>query len=192
MSDKRLSRRDMLEMLLAGVSTGAAWPAIAASHPVRAHVSDLALLDRAETVHSEQAWKPLFLSQVQSDGLTAIAEAMIPGSTQARVARFIDLVLSVDSPTHQKEFATTLSTLEQRAEKDFGRHASALKPTELESLLTAASSESVLREHFQRLKDWIVAAYYSSEQGMRELGWDGNHAFAKFPGCEHAGTHSNH
>jgi len=35
------------------------------------------------------------------------------------------------------------------------------------------------------LKEWIVGAYYSSEQGMKELGWDGNFAFEKYPTCEH-------
>ncbi len=42
------------------------------------------------------------------------------------------------------------------------------------------------REH---LKGWIVGAYYSSEIGMRELGWIGNGFFPAFPGCDHAAGH---
>jgi hypothetical protein len=33
-------------------------------------------------------------------------------------------------------------------------------------------------------------AYYSSEVGMKELGWTDENYFAGFPGCEHAGGHS--
>jgi hypothetical protein len=45
-----------------------------------------------------------------------------------------------------------------------------------------------IRDHFDTLKGWISGAYYSSEAGMRELGWTGTVMHEKFPGCEH-GTH---
>lgn len=65
-------------------------------------------------------------------------------------------------------------------------------------LLTQASTDKAavapvpptLRDRFEHLKGWIVGAYYSSEIGMRELGWTGNVFFASFPGCEHPGGHS--
>ena len=40
--------------------------------------------------------------------------------------------------------------------------------------LDGGRQESPMRGHFQNLKDWIAGAYYSSETGMRELGWNGN------------------
>jgi hypothetical protein len=43
--------------------------------------------------------------------------------------------------------------------------------------------------HFQNLKDWIAGAYYSSEPGMRELGWDGNMIHQELPRCTHPGGH---
>ncbi len=43
--------------------------------------------------------------------------------------------------------------------------------------------------HFQNLKGWIAGAYYSSEPGMRELGWTGNVFLAELPGCTHPGGH---
>ena len=46
------------------------------------------------------------------------------------------------------------------------------------------------KEAFADLKEWIVGAYYSSEAGMKELGWDGNFAFDKYPTCEAVGEHS--
>lgn len=47
-----------------------------------------------------------------------------------------------------------------------------------------------LRDYFDHLKDWISMAYYSSEPGMKELGWTGDNFFATFTGCNHAGGHS--
>ena len=46
-----------------------------------------------------------------------------------------------------------------------------------------------LRDHFDNLKGWISGAYYSSEVGMRELGWTGQVMFESFPGCEHPDGH---
>jgi hypothetical protein len=39
------------------------------------------------------------------------------------------------------------------------------------------------------LKGWVSGAYYSSEMGMRELGWTEDRVFASFPGCEHPEGH---
>ena len=46
------------------------------------------------------------------------------------------------------------------------------------------------RDHFDLLKGWIAGAYYSSEIGMRELGWTGNVFFETFPGCDHPDGHA--
>ena len=40
-----------------------------------------------------------------------------------------------------------------------------------------------IREQFEHLKGWISGAYYSTEIGMRELGWNGNVFFAQLPEC---------
>jgi len=46
-----------------------------------------------------------------------------------------------------------------------------------------------IRDHFENLKGWIVGAYYSSEPGMRELGWTDNMFFPALPGCDHSDGH---
>jgi hypothetical protein len=42
-----------------------------------------------------------------------------------------------------------------------------------------------LRDHFDRIKGWVVDAYYSSEPGLKELGYSGQMFFAEFPNCTH-------
>src|SRR5207249_1053861 len=46
-----------------------------------------------------------------------------------------------------------------------------------------------LRDHFENMKGWVSGAYYSSEVGMRELGWTGQVPWDSFPGCEHPEGH---
>lgn len=54
---------------------------------------------------------------------------------------------------------------------------------------TAVATISTMRGHFENLKEWIVGAYYSSEIGMRELGWTGNVFHQELPGCTHPDGH---
>jgi hypothetical protein len=42
-----------------------------------------------------------------------------------------------------------------------------------------------LRDHFELLKGWISSAYYSSEAGLKELGYTGQMFFQTFPDCAH-------
>jgi len=42
-----------------------------------------------------------------------------------------------------------------------------------------------LRDHFDHVKTWIAGAYYSSEAGLRELGYTGQMFFLAFPDCTH-------
>jgi hypothetical protein len=69
----------------------------------------------------------------------------------------------------------------------------AIAPAEQDAILREASTEdaktSSLRGHFENLKQWIAGAYYSSEPGMRELGWTGNVFHAELPGCTHPDGH---
>src|SRR5215469_1487074 len=200
----RLTRRKMVQRLLAGASAGAAWPLAASSHPIYELLrNNDGILDEAEQLGAAN-WKPIFLSSQQNGALTAFAESIVPGSTQARVSRFIDLLLSVYKPENQHKFVESLKTLNAEAQKRFSKPFAALdeeqknafltnvsaKPGKLEDLGTGeARKQSTLYGHFEYLKGWISGAYYSSEMGMRELGWTGDYAFAAFPGCEHPEGH---
>jgi Gluconate 2-dehydrogenase subunit 3 len=181
----KLSRREIVQKLLGGIAAGAALPLVASSHPIFRHLADSVLLDRAEEVRDAPDWQPLFLNAGQDKTLVAVSEVMVPGSATARVDRFIDLLLSVDTAVHQRGFAASLAAIEDEANKQFTRGFAALTPSEQEELLTGFSTQEAHREHFGNLKEWIAGAYYSSEQGMRELGWDGNYAFDSYPSCEH-------
>ena len=121
---------------------------------------------------------------------------VVPGSSEAKVAGFIDLLLSVDEEKHQKEFARSLAALEAESTKRYNKGSIAISAAEKTELLTYVSSlaedgpsGTALREAFANLKEWVSGAYYSSEMGMRELGWTPDRVFAGFPGCSHGDSH---
>jgi hypothetical protein len=198
----RLSRREMVQRLLAGVGAGAAWPLVAASHPVHELLRDDAVLDEAEKLGVAD-WKPLVLNAQENESLTSIAESIVPGSTKAQVNRFIDLLLGVDTLEHKRSFVDSLAALEAESQKRYGKgfpsldaHQqnmfladAAVHPANEDSSGGAKKENRGLHEHFENLKGWISGAYYSSEAGMRELGWTGDQVFESFPGCEHPEGH---
>ena len=131
-------------------------------------------------------WKPIFLDAKQDELLVAVAETMVPGSGTAQVDRFIDLLLSVDSAESQMGFLSSLEAVDKVAAGQFQKSFAELNAGERDAAITSLSQEH--KEAFANLKEWIVGAYYSSEQGMKELGWDGNFAFEKYPTCEAVGS----
>jgi Gluconate 2-dehydrogenase subunit 3 len=208
-----LSRREMVQRLLAGAGLGAAWPMVAASHPIHKLLADEALFSEADARLAAADWQPLFLNARQNESLAALSESIVPGSAKAHVNRFVDLLLSVDTRAHREKFVASLSAIESESQKRFGNGFAALAEEKKIDLLTIASKDEkggkekeaasaersaeeragesapTLRGHFEHLKEWISVAYYSSEAGMRELGWTGDYVFESYPACGHAEDH---
>jgi hypothetical protein len=199
---KRLSRREMVRRLLAGVGAGAALPLVAASHPIHEILRSGEVFEEAEKL-AVADWQPLFLSAEQNESLIVLAETIVPGSTKAQANRFIDLLLSVETDKHKSEFVVALAAFEAESQKRFGKgfpslddrrrtmllSDAATPPAKDEAVGGAGMKVSSLHAHFENLKGWVSGAYYSSEIGMRELGWTPDRVFANFPGCEHPEGH---
>lgn len=204
-----LTRRAMVQRLLTAMSAGAAFPLMANSHPVfellrnDAVLHNDAILDRAKEL-GQANWKPAFLTSQQNELLNALAESIVPGSTRAHVSRFIDLLLSVDKQENQSKFVESLAALEAEAQKQIKKSFPVFDEEQKSAFLTSVSTkpknqqapsaeaekeQAALYSHFENLKGWISGAYYSSEVGMRELGWAGDYAYAAFPGCTHPEGH---
>jgi len=191
-SARRVSRRELAQKLLSGLAAGLVAPALSPLHPIHRHLLNGSLLNSAdEALAAGSGYKPAFLSPPQMASLDNLAEALIPGSHKAQSAEFIDLLLSVDSPEHQQNFTASLAAMETSSTKAFHKGAAALTHAELQQLLEAAlAADSPDHAHFENLKDWAIGAFYSSEIGMRELGWTPDRVFPTYPGCAHAAEHS--
>jgi Gluconate 2-dehydrogenase subunit 3 len=197
-ASSRLTRRELVQRMLAG----AAWPVVSAAHPFYALLENGTAFDLQDPLPTFD-WKPVFLKQSENRRLVVVAERIVPGSEKAQVNRFIDLLLSVDNEKHQRDFVDALSAFELESGRRFGKRLTALDGAQVDEILTDAAAnkaggratssereENGLHAHFENLKGWISGAYYSSEAGMRELGWNGDYVFVSFPGCEHPEGHS--
>lgn len=206
-----ISRRKMIGRLLGTAGAGVALPGIAADHPVHRHlVSRVEAEEKSAPAGAAPA--PGFLDDHQRATLAVLAERMVPGSERGQVSQFLDLALAADSAENQKRFIAALSVFDGEAIARFQAPFKDLTEAQQVELLTAAStakpgaggrprrrrwvgpppgdaSRMTLRDHFDYLKGWIGGAYYNSEAGMKELGWTGETAFDRFPGCEHPGGH---
>jgi hypothetical protein len=188
-----IPRREALQTLLGSVGAGLALPStVEAQHPVHQHLASPTTLEQAQQKAAVSAYTPEFLDAHQLKTLEELAEAIVPGSTKARVAPFLDQLLAVESAKNQAAFLGALGAFDMAAIAKHGKAWIAITPAEQDAILREASTadpKTAMRGHFQNIKDWTAGAYYSSEPGMRELGWTGNMFFAELPGCTHPGGH---
>jgi len=153
-------------------------------------------------------WKPLFLDAHQNETLILLSDLIIPagdtpGAKEALVNRFLDLLMSVETAETQRAFITALAYIDGESMRRYNSaFVYAPRERQLEFLTLIAYPHSLEtwgegqaefpgHTHFQKLKSWIVGAYYSSPIGLKELGWNGTFPHGMFSGCDHsAGEHN--
>ena len=211
-----MNRREMIQALIGAAGGAVTLPGLADGHPLQSHLTDHARVAEADAKSQARDWRREFLTEHDFKTVIALAERIVPGASKAKTAEFIDQLLAVDTYDSQRDFLNALGAFERRALERTGRPFNALSGSEQDAMLTEASTmESgvpieqpwapgrpaevvkpaaeirlTLRDHFELLKGWIAGAYYSSEIGMRELGWTGNLFHNSFPGCQHPGGHA--
>jgi hypothetical protein len=136
------------------------------------------------------SWVPQFLTAPQDATLTALGERIIPGSAAAQCDRFIDLMMTIETQKIRDELVHSLAAFDSAAHKQYGAVFSRLQPQQQDRLLDKASIEHApLYQEFQVIKEWMADAYWTSHQGLQDLGWNGQMAWPAFPGCGHGGQH---
>ena|SRR5688572_13233099 len=211
-----LGRREALQILAGAMGAGVTIPGLAEGHPVQSHLMDHATLAQADAKVAIADGKPQFLDDHQLQTLRALADRIVPGSSKAKTAEFVDQLLAVDTQPNQRGFLSALGAFDGRAIELTRRPFAALGAAEQDRILTEASTMSsgvpplvpwttgspiatgpapavqprfTFRDHFDLIKGWVAGAYYSSEIGMRELGWTGNVFHNEFTGCTHPDGH---
>lgn len=155
------------------------------------------------------SWKPLFLDEHQNETLIILSDLIIPktdtpGAKEALVNRYIDLLLAAESSESQRAFLNSLSYLDGESMRRYKTAFRYLAREDQDDLLhslaypLAASAwagdnappPDPGHGHFEALKGRIMMAYYSSQIGEKELGWDGAFTHGVYQGCEHPeGSH---
>jgi hypothetical protein len=180
----RAGRRAVLRSLATGVGVAAFASRASAQH---AHHSHHAAATTAATVPATSATTTtaestlLFLDRHAFDTLAILSEQIVPGSRAALVPEFLDRLLAVESTDTQKYFTQALGAFEREAREAHGQPWKALTAAQATALLTKISERpdsDATRQAFDGLKGAIAETYFSSEAGMKELGWNGSVAFA--------------
>ena len=207
----RLTRREVLQRVFAGIGATLAAPLAAGAHPVMRHLSRLVSQPAGDDAAN---WSPQFFDAKQNDVLIAISERMLPGASTVHVNRVIDLLMTVETDENRKQLAAALTALDEQAVKQFHSGVAKLPPDQVDEVLTFCAEQEPphaehdddapgwklnvrtpltgtpnLRDHFENLKGWVVATYYSSEAGLRELGWNDDFYFEAPAECKHADGH---
>lgn len=179
----RAGRRAVLQSLATGV--GAVAFASAAS---TAHVHQAAAQAGTPAVPATTTTDSglLFLDRHSFDTLANLSEQVVPGSRDVKVPEFLDRLLAVESTDTQKRFTQALGAFEREAREAHGKPWKELTAEQATTLLTKISAQpgsDATRKAFDDVKRAVAETYFSSEAGMKELGWNGGVAFAPPAAC---------
>lgn len=206
-----MKRREMLRASVLAGAAAALQPALASAQSgaqsAAQKPSELTPAQNGVDASKDLAaagWKPLFLDEHQNETLIVLSDLIIPatdtpGAKEALVNRYIDLVLAAETPETQRAFLNSLGYLDGESMRRFKAAFRYLSREDQDILLHAlayprvgggwAGDTGAVADpghgHFEALKGRIMTAYYSSQIGEKELGWDGAFAHGPFQGCEH-------
>jgi hypothetical protein len=195
MTRNPVSRRTALKRISAGASALALLPLL----------SDEGLAAFADIQKTGAAPSLKALTAEQYATLEALTEAIIPaderspGAKQARVADYIDLLLSEADEARRQQWTEGLAALDRDSSARFGKPFRRLDAAQVEAVLTDASKnekapalrgpapvdKTPLEAFFVTAKQATVHGYYTSEIGIhQELKYKGNKVLLEFVGCQ--------
>jgi gluconate 2-dehydrogenase gamma chain len=182
----QLTRRAALKTIGAGAGAVAFAP----------WLSDEGLLAFARLQQTKAAPSLLVLTAPQFATLEAFVEAIIPaderspGAKEARVADYVDLLLSESEDSVKLQWIGGLAEVDEAAQTRFSVPFTKLDPAQAEKLLAEMSvnelePKTTVETFFTMAKQATIQGYYTSEIGIhKELGYKGNQLLAAFVGCQ--------
>ena len=205
--DKALNRRDLIRAAILSAAASALGPSFSLAQAIQSGLTPAARGEDGAAYLTDPHWKPAFLNDHQNQTLIALSDVIIPatdspGAKAAFVNRYVDLLVSVQPAEFQGEFVAALKFIDSESQMQLGKdylelsledQAWLVKPWAYaqhasrwsESSDSHAQPAELAQQHFHRLKALITAAYYGSEIGQKELGWDGEFTHGAYEGCQH-------
>lgn len=205
LSESRVSRRIALQTLVTTVGVGVAAPLAAAE--ATQHLHDAAEAPNAQGTGAAAASTRVFLSNHQFETLNVLANLILPGSLASGTPAFIDRLLAVEDVDTRRRFVSALGAFDGEAMRAHSRAFKDVTAAEQTALLTQASTMAPsrppvawrrgdpigapaaaaepgnLRDYFDHIKGIVADIHFSSEPGLRELGWTGSIMHTRFNGC---------
>ena len=187
-----ISRRDILKSLALGAAAGSVWRVIPLQAAEYAHNMVL-----AEKASASGAYKPKFFSAGQYKILQTLCNAIIPpdadsgGAVEAGAPEFIDLLTS-ENPDYQLKLGGGLLWLDSACADRYGKTYLDCSPEQQKEILdliayrkNAEKDPSLSQgiEFFSFLRALTADGFFTSEIGIKYLGYIGNKYMKNFPGC---------
>jgi gluconate 2-dehydrogenase gamma chain len=189
---KQISRRDVLKSLTMGAVAGSVLRVIPAEAAKYAHA-----LVQADKAAAGGNYKPKYFSDHQYKTLQALCQAIIPadgksgGAIEAGAPEFIDLLTS-ENPKYQLTLGGGLMWLDGTCLDRSGKVFVECTPSEQNSMLDLIAFRKNVKsdpalsqgvEFFSFLRNLTADGYFTSEVGIKDLGYVGNTYLKEFPGC---------
>jgi len=182
----KVSRRAALKALGTGIGTVAALP----------WLSDEGLLAFARIQETNAAPQLKVLAPTQFATLEVLVDAIIPtderspGAKQARVADYIDLLLSESDRELTLQWLGGFAALDVEAMSRFRAPFGKLAAGQIDAILQTISRnekapQTPLETFFVMAKQATIRGYYTSEIGIhQDLRYKGNQFLREFVGCQ--------
>lgn len=136
-----------------------------------------------------------FFTPVELQTVRILSDLIIPrdghsgSATDAGVPEFVDFVLA-EWPEHQTPIRGGLAWLDResmrRTGKPFRETAAAEQAALLDEIAYPARARPELKagvEFFNHFRDLVLSGFYSSKEGVKDLGYAGNTFVAEWKGC---------
>lgn len=188
-----ISRRDVLRTLSMGVVTGSVLRVIPAQAAEMAH----RIVQAEKSASPGKVYKPKFFSEHQYKMLRSLCQAIIPpdpksgGAIEAGTPEFIDLLTS-ENTDYQLQLGGGMMWLDAACNDRYGRLFLDCSPQQQQQMLELiayrknAKLDPSLSQgiaFFSFLRNLTADGYFTSEIGIKDLGYIGNSYLRDFPGC---------
>ena len=198
-----INRRELIRAALFASAASALGAHFSFAQAISSGLTPAARGEDGSKVLTDPDWKAVFLNDPQNETLIALSDVIIPstdtpGAKAALVNRYLDLLLSVQPVEFQTQFVDALAFIDTESQKQFAKNFRDLAigdqiwlltawayPSDSDRWIDAEGKADPGQQHFERLKALIAAAFYGSEIGLKELGWDGEFTHGPYEGCEH-------
>jgi hypothetical protein len=140
-------------------------------------------------------FQPAFFTPAEWETVRLLADLIIPrdersgSATDAGVPEFIDFVMT-DQPALQTPVRGGLAWLERESVRRFGRRFVEGNDLDRKGLLDDIAWPARARPElsagvafFTRFRDLVANGFYSSKEGVKDLGYQGNTFVAEWTGC---------
>lgn len=186
-----MDRRESLKSLLIGSVAGGlvasgCTPDSPAEQPVPAPASPGYGRYENEKLHDEEVEASVFLNEHELETIAVLCDIILPSNanfgsaSDAGVVEFIEFIVK-DMPNHQLPMRGGIAWLDAHANRTYGKVFKSLSNEEqlaiCDSIAFPGKTEPALlagEKFFTRIRNLTLTGYFTSEMGIKDLGYKGN------------------